>query len=121
MSGTDIVRLTWAVGMGVSAVVTVSLLVTLLVDVYAISTNPRTNGLVMFQRYTEGEVWIVTLVLSALVAFFLAAMASYRQLAELTLLLLLIGGIVVMVIPLYLHIRRKRIMAAVRIRPRKEA
>lgn len=116
MSATDMVRLTWLVGMGISAIATVWLLAELLVDVYAISINPRTNGMAMFQRYTEGEVWIVSLVLASLTAFFLAALVSYLGLSELTLLLLLVGGGAIAAIPFYLHIRRRRVFRAVKLR-----
>jgi hypothetical protein len=116
VSGTDVVRLAWLIGMGVSLVGALWLLVELLIDVYAISSNPRTNGIAMFQQYTEAEVWIVVLVIGALAAFFLAAAGSYFGLAEVTLLLLLVGGAAVAAIPFYLHVRRRRVFSAVRLR-----
>lgn len=115
MTANDVIRLAWTVGMGVSVLVALGALVQSLIDVYAISTSERTVGLSMFQRYTEGEVWIVALVTLALVAFFLAGLSSYLMLTAMTLLLLLLGGGTVVVIPVYLHVRRRRIMHAVRI------
>lgn len=115
MTANDVIRLAWTAGMGVSVLAALWLLFEVLIDVYAISASERTVGLSMFQRYTESEVWIVGLTACALMAFFLAGLSSLLMLTMMTLLLLIVGGATVAIIPIYLHVRRRQIMNAVRL------
>jgi hypothetical protein len=109
--------LVWTIGMGVSLVLSLAMLRELLIDVYAITQSDR-PAIAMFRLYTEGEVWVVVLCTVALAAFFAAAMVSYLGQALLTLPLLLVGGLSVVVIPFYLHLRRLRVFRAVKLRKR---